>query len=184
MPIENEIKFKISAPKPSFKKKIAALGFQYQKEVFQEDHYFSPPHKNFFGTKKYYLRLRKKADGTAVLAYHVVINNLQTRELEVVSDSFKNLENILKHLDFKTDCIVKKHRQVFINERQHLELVLDKVAGLGYFMEIEYLGKWSRTASDNFQAVIKQLGLKKQQIVAGCGYPDLLAGKAKKYAKN
>jgi predicted adenylyl cyclase CyaB len=177
MQIENEIKFKITKPDKLMEKKIVDSGFKFKKEVSQDDYYFSPPHKKFAGTKKYYLRLRKKSDGKAVFAYHVVINDLQTKELEIACDNFAALKTILIKLDFKLDCVVKKQRKVFADEKNNFELVLDRVVGLGYFMEIEYIGKITKTASQKFQNLIDYLGLKKNQIVSGCGYPDLLMGK-------
>jgi len=177
MQIENEVKFKISKPDKLIEKKIFDFGFKFKKEIFQEDYYFSPPHKKFAGTKKYYLRLRKKTDGTAIFAYHVVINNLQTKELELACDNFITLKNILKKLDFKLDCVVKKHRRVFIDKNNNFELVLDKVVGLGYFMEIEYVGKMTKINGQKFQELINYLNLKESQIISGCGYPDLLMEK-------
>jgi predicted adenylyl cyclase CyaB len=177
MQIENEVKFKITKPSKLMEKKIIKLGFKFKKEISQDDYYFSPPHKKFAGTKKYYLRLRKKVDGTAIFAYHVVVNNLQTKELELGCDNFINLKTILTKLDFKLDCIVKKHRRVFIDEKNSFELVLDKVAGLGYFIEIEYVGRMTKVTSNKFQELVNHLGLKKSQIVSGCGYPDLLMEK-------
>ncbi len=177
MQIENEVKFRMSKPSKLIKKKILDFGFKFKKEIFQDDYYFSPPHKKFAGTKKYYLRLRRKPDGTAVFAYHVVINNLQTKELELVCDSFIILKTILTKLDFKLDCVVKKHRQVFVDKKNNFELVFDKVIGLGYFMEIEYVGKITKATNQKFQELVDYLGLKKSQIVSGCGYSDLLMEK-------
>jgi predicted adenylyl cyclase CyaB len=180
MEIENEIKFKIDKSNKSIEKEIVKFGFKFKKEKFQDDYYFSPPHKKFAGTKKYYLRLRKKEDNVAVFAYHVVVDNLQTKELEVNCNSFTNLKLILKKLDFNLDCVVKKHRKVFIDEKNdNFQLVLDKVTGLGTFIEIEYIGKMTKNVSNMFQELINYLGLKKNQVISGCGYPDLLMKKNK-----
>jgi predicted adenylyl cyclase CyaB len=180
MQIENEVKFKISKPSKNLENKVLELGFKFKKEVSQEDYYFSPPHKKFAGTKKYYLRLRKKSGGSAILAYHVVINNLQTKELEIGCEGFNDLKSILLKLDFKTDCVVKKHRKVFIDEKNKFELVMDNVVGLGYFVEIEYVGKINKNINNKFKDIFDYLDLKKNQIVSGCGYPDLLMEKNKK----
>ncbi len=174
MQIENEVKFRLTKSCKMMEKKIGESGFDFKKEIFQDDYYFSPPHKKFAGTKKYYLRLRKKLSGEAIFAYHVVINNLQTKELEVSCDNFIILKNILKKLDFNLDCVVKKHRRIFKSKNNKFEIVLDKVNGLGYFLEIEYIGKNTKSANYNFQQLVDNLGLKNNQIVSGCGYPDLL----------
>ena len=177
MQIENEVKFKINKPNKLREKKIVDFGFKFKKEIMQDDYYFSPPHKKFAGTKKYYLRLRKKPDGTAIFAYHEVINNLQTKEFEVFCDNFISFKDILTKLDSKLDCVVKKHRQVFVDEKNNFELVLDKVVGLGHFIEIEYVGKMTKATDQKFQELVNYLGFKKSQIVSGCGYPDLLMEK-------
>jgi len=177
MEIENELKFKIEKPDKLMKEKISDFGFVFDKEISQDDYYFSPPHKKFAGTKKYYLRLRRRNDGTAVFAYHVVINDMQTEELELNCDNFINLKAILTKLDFKLDCVVKKSRQVFVDENNNLKLVLDRVEDLGYFLEIEYMGEMTKETSSIFEKLINHLSLKKNEIVLGSGCPDLLMEK-------
>jgi len=180
MTIENEIKLKISKPQPPIMKKIINSGFKFVKETSQVDYYFSPPHRNFAGTKKYYLRLRRRADGSAIFAYHVVVSNLQTKEREVAVDNFLMFRDILKQLNFKLNCVVNKTRKTFINKKDNFELVLDKVAGLGHFMELEYIGRPKQFKVKKIFDIINDFGLKKEQIVSGCGYPDLLNNKLKK----
>ncbi len=66
---------------------------------------------------------------------------------------------------------------MFIDKNNNFELVLDKVVGLGYFMEIEYVGKMTKINGQKFQELINYLNLKESQIISGCGYPDLLMEK-------
>ena len=76
--------------------------------------------------------------------------------------------------------MVNKTRKTFINKKNSFELVLDKVVGLGYFMELEYIGQPKEFKVKKIFAIINDFGLKKEQIVSGCGYPDLLNNKLKK----
>ncbi len=173
MQIENEVKYKIKN-KELIKNRLAVLNFSFIKKMSQEDYYFSPPHKKFAGTKKYYLRLRRK-NKNAKFAYHVVMNNLQTKEVETQIDDFNSFLKILKSLDFKIDCIVKKERSVYKNK--NIEIDLDKIKNLGNFIEIEYIGKMNNGIQKKFQELIKVLQLKPQDKISGVGYPDLLSKK-------
>ncbi len=174
MNIESEMKFKVEDVS-ELESKILSIDFVFEKEINQEDLYFSPAHKKFAGTKKYYLRLRKQSDDNCNFAYHEVIDDLQTKEVEVKISGYTNFVEILNKLDFTLDCIVKKDRRVFKNNL--FEITLDKVENLGAFIELEYIGGSAEDISLFFDELIKNLGLNKENIVAGLGYPDLLMNK-------
>jgi predicted adenylyl cyclase CyaB len=175
MQIENEVKYSVKNIN-SIKEKLVSCKFIFVKKIYQEDYYFSPPHKNFAGTKKYYLRLRRTDGGRKnEFAYHIVLNNLQTKELEVNIDNFENLSKILKLLDFKIDCVVKKERLVY--KKNEIEIVLDKIKNLGSFIEIEYCGKFNNKIKKEFEELAILLKLKKTDKITGLGYPDLLMQK-------
>ena len=159
MKIENEMKFKVEEIS-ELADKILSAGFVFEKEINQEDLYFSPAHKKFAGTKKYYLRLRKQGGNKCSFAYHEVINDLQTKELEVEINGCENFIEVLKKLDFVLDCIVKKERKVFKNNL--FEVVVDKVADLGSFIELEYIGKTEKNITSLFDELISNLGLDKK----------------------
>ena len=168
--LENEVKYYIKNI-ANIKKILSSLDFIFIKKIYQEDYYFSPPHKNFAGTKKYYLRLRK-SNNKNVFAYHIVHNNLQTKETEVHIKEFNNMLKILKLLNFNIDCIVKKERLVY--KKENIEIVLDKIKNLGTFIEIEYCGKFTNKIKKQFNELIFALKLDKKNQVIGVGYPDLL----------
>ena len=171
--IENEVKYKIKNIAET-KNKVLAEGFLFEGESYQEDYYFSPFHKSFAGTKKYYLRLRKKND-KCIFAFHTVKNDLQTHELEVVVADFDTFNKILKSLDFKTDCVVKKTRLTYCKDG--IKIVIDNVKNLGNFIEIEYCGKFTKEIKNRFFGLIKTLELQDKDIIKGVGYPDLLMDK-------
>ena len=174
MKIENEMKFK-AEDTAKLEEKIKDAGFVFEKETNQEDLYFSPAHRKFAGTKKYYLRLRKQGDGNCSFAYHEVVNDLQTKELDVEVDGCDNFIEILNNLNFTLDCVVKKNRRIFTNS--FFEIVVDKVDNLGLFIELEYIGEKSENIDSFFEELIKNLGLSKKNLVAGVGYPDMLMEK-------
>lgn len=173
MKLENEVKYRIKSV-TNIKKILVFLNFIFDKKIYQEDYYFSPPHKNFAGTKKYYLRLRK-SDNKNVFAYHIVQNNLQTKEIEVQIKEFNNMLKILKLLDFHIDCIVRKERLIY--KKENIEIVLDKIENLGTFIEIEYCGKFTNKIKKQFNELTLLLKLDKKDQVIGVGYPDLLMQK-------
>ncbi len=179
MKIETEVKYKINNPK-EIKNKLVSLGFSCLKKISQEDYYYSPAHKSFAGTRKYYLRLRKNGK-KSTFAYHVVQDNLQTKEWEVEIDDFNQMNAILKMLDFKIDCIVKKNRLVYLKNK--VEIVVDYIKDLGDFIEIEYSGKINKEMIKDMDSLTVALNLKKKNLVSGLGYPDLLINK-KKHDKN
>lgn len=94
MNIEQEMKFRIDNL-TGWEEKILSLGFRFIQEKQQVDHYYSPAYKSFAGTKKYYLRFRQQDNGGSILAFHQVINDLQTEELEVEISDFAVFTAIL-----------------------------------------------------------------------------------------
>jgi predicted adenylyl cyclase CyaB len=173
MKIETELKYQINNP-IAIKRKLSNLGFFCIQKIYQEDYYFSPPHKTFAGTRKYYLRLRRNNQNNpkGVFAYHVVRNNLQTKEWEVQVDNFDTLLAILKFLNFKIDCVVKKDRLIY--KKGNIKIMIDKVKKLGSFIEIEYCRKSTQRAQKQLISLIKALQLKEENLISGLGYPDLL----------
>lgn len=135
--IELEMKFSVANPK-DLEIKILELGFKFIKEKKQLDYYYSPAHKSFAGTRQYYLRVRQQDDGSAIFAFHNVIDNLKTEELEVNISNFVVFLEILKRLDYHLDCLVEKNRQIYRNT--NFEITIDQVNDLGVFVELEYIG--------------------------------------------
>lgn len=177
MEIENEVKYKIGGNIEIIKRKlIDDLGFIFVKESNQEDYYFSPPHKNFAGTKKYYLRLRRdsKTNG-AEFAYHIVRSNIRTDEWAIYVDDFNVMLKILKFLNFKIDCVINKKRLSYKNNS--INIVVDNIKNLGSFIEIEYCGKFSKDIKNKFEKIAAALSVKKEDCIKGMGYPDLLMQK-------
>lgn len=170
MIIENEVKYQVKNI-GRINKNLPLLGFVFIKKISQEDYYFSPPGKNFAGTKKYYLRLRKEK-AKARFEYHIVINNLKTKEWGVTVDNFNEMLKILKNLGFKNDCIVKKKRLIY--QKNNLEVMIDSVKNLGNFVEIEYCGKMNRKISKELKIIAKLLRLKENTKIKNAGYPDLI----------
>ena len=182
MNVELEMKFFIDSS-DALEAKVLDLGFEFVKEKKQLDYYYSPAHKNFAGTRKYYLRVRQQNDGGAVFAFHNVINNLKTEELEVDISDFVTFSEILKRLDYHLDCLVEKNRRIYRNN--NFEITIDQVKDLGSFAELEYIGgeEDDNVIQQYFDGLITELRLSHDNLVTGVGYPDLLMDKIK-YGRN
>jgi predicted adenylyl cyclase CyaB len=173
MKIENEVKYKLLNIE-AIKKGLSLSGFLFLNKSKQKDYYFSPPHKSFANSKKYYLRLRLKSNNKGIWAYHEVKNDIQTKEWEVEVDNVKVFLSILKVLDFDLDAVVEKTRITY--KKKGIQVLIDEVKKLGNFIEIEF----DRNKRKEVDKIVDFFNLKKENIVTGMGYPDLL----KKYAKN
>ena len=171
MSLEKEMKFRVKNF-AEIEEKLLGLGFALQKETVQEDLYFSPPHRKFAGTRKHYLRLRKRGNRPSLFAYHEVLNDLETEETETKIGNTEKFIAILEKLNFVLDCVVKKKRKVYRNDL--FEVALDEVDNLGLFVELEYLGEPNTDSSPLFRKLVGKLGLKKKNQISGLGYPDLI----------
>ena len=139
--------------------------------------------QKFCWYQKYYLRVRQQNDGGAVFAFHNVINNLKTEELEVDISDFVTFSEILKRLDYHLDCLVEKNRRIYRNN--NFEITIDQVKDLGSFAELEYIGgeEDDNVIQQYFDGLITELRLSRDNLVTGVGYPDLLMDKIK-YGRN
>ena len=171
MKLENEVKYKIKNIK-KIKDIIKSLGFKFKNKTQQTDYYFSPPHKSFKVTRKYYLRLRKEENKKSTFGYYIAISNLKTKEFEVEIDNPSVFLDILKLLGFKLDCIVNKKRETY--HKNNINIMTDAVKGLGLFIEIEHQGNFTKKIENKFNSLIKGLNLNNENKIINLGYPDLL----------
>ncbi len=164
MNIEIEKKFEINDYLTA-KSEIQKLGAKQVSKTQDVDSYFAVPQK-IPNTR--YLRVRTK-NGKSTIAYHEVVNNLETKEWEVeVSDGNMASELITK-LGFKKEVVVDKNREKF--QLMDAEILIDNVKGLGYFVEIEAPNEVM------LDEISCKLTLGKQ--IVGVGYPDLIKAKGK-----
>ena len=139
-----EVEIKIPLTKELFdkvrirlKKRASFVGSSSEIDI-----YFNPPHKNFLKPKHpyEYLRLRVKNDRGVITYKHVYFDDkgrkTHSDEYEAKVESPKQLEKILSVLGFKNFLVIEKQREKYLHKDQ-LEIVLDRVRDLGYFIEIE-----------------------------------------------
>lgn len=186
MNVEVEIKVKIDNFE-EIKAKVSALG-KLIKSIKQIDEYYVPFHRDFFAQKPHpteWLRIRTNPDKT-IFEYDKSINKKENgdqdcaEEYEAEISDAEEFRKILNFLDFKKVITVDKQREYW--DCGNLEIALDKIEGLGDFIEVEAKGNFESTAEAK-QACLKfleELGIKNaEQIQINKGYPVLLLEKNK-----
>jgi adenylate cyclase class 2 len=172
MNIEIEKKFRVQDFNKT-KEKIESLGSDFKKTKETNDRYFEVPQRT---KRTKYLRIRfnnDQEDGT--LAYHEVIDNLQTKEWEIDVNDTRIGQQILEKLGFQPEVDVKKKRLVYILD--NAKILLDEVENLGSFVEIE------APDEKTLEKIVQKLDLDEKDIVSGAGYPDLIKEKNERTTK-
>lgn len=184
MNIEVEIKVKIDNLK-EIKKKVSSVG-KLVKSIKQIDDYYIPCQRDFFALKPHpveWLRIRTNPD-KVVFEYDRSVNKKAdgeqdyAEEYEVEISDIDNFKKILGFLDFKYVTTVEKQREYWMCG--DIEVALDEVKGLGYFIEAEAKGDFKDTkeAKSSCIAFLENLGIEdveNSQIKKG--YPQLILEK-------
>jgi adenylate cyclase class 2 len=164
---EVEVKYPLSDPGP-IRRQLAKLGAVPGSPLAQCDTYFAHPVHDFSKTDEAF-RLRCIGDQNA-LTYKGPLVDKQTKtreEIEIPIESgagaARQMEEMLRALGFHAVRSVEKMRQPFHLSWQDrkFELALDRVAGLGQFLEIETqadAAEWE-AARDTLLALASALGL-------------------------
>lgn len=124
-----------------------------------EDVYFIHPVRDFGKTDEA-LRLRKKEDG-AELTYKGPRMSLSTtkarEEITLKTDNPLAAQRIIERLGFKEGYVVRKIRESYIYDKLRIEL--DRVEGLGEFVELEVLTESPERAASLLELTRKELAL-------------------------
>ncbi|MFH1294957.1 MAG: class IV adenylate cyclase [Candidatus Aenigmatarchaeota archaeon] len=145
----------------------------------QKDEYFNSPHRNFLEPEIpiEWLSIRER-DGKSVLNYKYWHRDehgdfTHCDEFETVLESADQARKMFKALDFKSLITVEKKRLIF--RRDGIEIALDDVKDLGYFIEVEAKEGFSSIdqAKDALFNLCNELGvdLATRDIK---GYPNLI----------
>jgi len=155
--VEIQLELENSEPLLDFLEKNGKLVYEDK----QNDHYYTPKHRDFRDKKpiEEWLRLRD-SNGKFSITYknwHRDENRktVHCDEYETTIGDIKQLENILKVLDFETVVKVQKNRKAYMYN--DYEIALDEVENLGDFVEIEYKGKEDGDPKEIIQGMIKFL---------------------------
>lgn len=184
--MNEEIEIKVILKNPDqVEKRLKEIG-KLIKEEEQKDEYFVPKDNDFFAEHptREYLRIRYKGD-TSKLCYHYCHYDdkgelLKTDEYETEIKDPEMMATILKNLNFVKRVTVVKHRTYY--EYKGFEVLIDKVDGLGCFLEVE--AKENSFPSNitveevrnSCYEILKEIGAEWEHVPRG-GYPDLLIRK-------
>ncbi len=184
MNIEVEIKIKINNFE-EIKERVSKVG-KLIKAIKQIDEYYVPSHRDFFAQKPHpteWMRIRTNPD-KVVFEYDRSINKKENGEQECAEEyeteisDYEEFKKILNFLDFKKVITVDKQREYW--DCGDLEIALDKIEGLGDFIEVEAKGDFKST-TDAKKACLEfldKLGIKNaENIQINKGYPVLLLEK-------
>ncbi|MBM2820381.1 MAG: hypothetical protein HW405_141 [Candidatus Berkelbacteria bacterium] len=140
---EVEIQVKIAKVEPLLKLLEKEGKFLYEEK--QIDQYFTPTHRDFKAKKpiEEWLRLRN-SNGKYSITYKNWYRSKDKKthhcdEYESNLEKIDQLEKIFNVLNFKTVVKVEKTRRAYLFKEY--EIAIDKVRGLGDFVELEYKSK-------------------------------------------
>ena len=181
MNIEVEIKVKISNFE-EIKKKVSSIG-KLVKAIKQIDDYYVPCQRDFFAQKPHpieWLRIRTNPD-KVVFEYDRSVNKKADGEQEYAEEYETEILNVdefkktLEFLDFKKVVTVEKQREYWMCG--DIEVALDRIKGLGDFIEAEAKGDFKdvKEAKNACIQFIENLGIEDvTNIQIKKGYPQLL----------
>ena len=175
IPLDNETFLKV-------KEKLNQIA-KFQKTTKQSDAYFTPAHKNFVEPKFPFewLSIRKRSNKIILNYKHYYPENVQETthcdEFEAEIKEQEQIEKIFSALNFKNLVTVEKEREVFVFNEE-FEIALDKVKGLGYFVEIESIRDFGSVEETRKKLIefAKIVGVDVSKIDKR-GYPFLLMQK-------
>jgi adenylate cyclase class 2 len=131
-----EVECKVATPHDPVRERLSELSAEPVDTRRQEDTYYDAPHRTFGETDEA-LRLRRE-NGTARLTYKgpLLDGESKTREEhETTVEDANETARILDALGFAPVATVEKTRETF--RCRGYTVVLDTVAGLGEFVEVE-----------------------------------------------
>lgn len=136
-----EVEVKAHAPNlDEIEEKMVEIGASREGDEYQEDLYFNAPHRDFAITDEA-LRIRKikskNSEETFITYKGAKMDKVSKtrKEIEVAVEDPSKLADILQSLSFRPVATVRKNRIIYTLDE--LIITLDKVHGVGDFVEIE-----------------------------------------------
>jgi len=184
--IEVELKFPLLNHE-ALVQRLDKIAVREKMNDFLKDVYFTPVHRNFIAEEptSEWLRIRTNNEGKSSINYKDYdkkkngANTVHCDEFETEVGSERVLEKIFGRLDFREICVVEKKRSTW--NFKDVEIAIDDVKDLGWFIELECKGSFSsiEEAKKHLYSVVKELDaeLGEQDFK---GYPKLLIEKKKR----
>ena len=149
-----EVEIKAPAGRAELTRKLSQLGAVFEKKVWQIDSYYNAPHRDFKDTDEA-LRLREQGSRIYMTYKGKKLDPLSKtrKEVEVEVGDRDKMEDILISLGFKKTLDVIKERQIY--HYKNAEICLDRVEGLGEYVEVEAMAENQ-----------KEIGVKRDEVIA------------------
>ncbi len=144
--IEIEIKIRVSDEVATHCKGFLADNAEFLNSSQEIDQYLSPSHRNFLAPEYPFewLRLRQKNNRVILNYKHWYPENKEISthcdEFETEIQNAQSFLKIMEALNVSPLIIVDKVREKY-NYKDEFEISIDYINELGYFVEIEYIGK-------------------------------------------
>lgn len=151
-----EVEIKARADHEAVVKRLREQGASYEKSVRQSDTFYNAPHRDFAVTDEA-VRIRRQGD-RAFLTYKgkkMDTKSKTRKEVEVEIDDGDKMEDILLSLGFRKTFEVNKCRDIYHIE--DAEVTVDKVDGLGDFIELETKADDAREVPDKVEKLVKTM---------------------------
>ncbi len=170
--MEIEVKVKVENLE-EVKKKLESIGAKFGSPKKQVDNYYKQKGKEMELQKagSFLLRIRSENEKSILTMKLLTGKQGVWEEYETEISNKKDMERILEKLGFvKVISKVKTREQGKLNE---FEVNLDKIEGLGDFVEFELISDNSEEAKKRILRLIEKLKLPKENIIHK-GYARLL----------
>ncbi|MFH1088747.1 MAG: class IV adenylate cyclase [Patescibacteria group bacterium] len=162
--IEVELTFELNDPE-SAQAKIKSVA-EAKGEIYQKDTYYTPKHKNFVEQKPIsdWLRIRETDKGNEVNFKHWHnqddVKAVSCDEYETKVEDIEQVRKIFQKLEISELVVVEKKRTIY--QYQDIEIVLDQITDLGWFIELEAKGEYRsiEDAKERLYSVLKKLDIK------------------------
>lgn len=142
---EVELKFHIP-DEPALRAALTGLGFVSREEITQLDVYLNHPSRDFAQTGEAFRLRRHGSENRVTYKGRKLSSVVKTREeielaFESGASTWEGMIRLFERLGFTAVARIEKCREVFERpgEETHVVVVIDRVAGLGTFAEVEAL---------------------------------------------
>ena len=139
-------------------RRLKDMGASHVEDLDQVDLYFSHPNRDF-GVTDEALRLRRENERT-VITYKGPKLDRDTKlreEIEVGVEDIERMSHVLERLGFRPVIRIAKQRTVY--DLQGIHFCLDRLPGLGNFVEMEWQGDDLDAGKQKIMELKEKLGL-------------------------
>ncbi len=153
---EIEIKFKTESPR-AIRKKLKEIGAKKLSRTFERNIYFDTKDGRL-EKKGWLLRLRRDKENLLTLKWGRAPGKFkEMKEINLEIEDIKKMQKVLEQLGFYPAYVFEKIRETY--KWKGVEILIDKLPYIGYWVEIEKIGK----GKGDIEKTVKALGLKLSQ---------------------